>query len=232
MFKIAPIPGTTYSELHQVNPLRWVMLFRESEDKFTCQTGLVKCKDFFNDNLAYFKHGIKFGIWGYTSEAKKNDEGVYFLLKNIDDQECFLNNIDVINEKLMEQLSCKLSYWKQDKDVVMLLPNPIWESTWRLSLVTILIRCSNYGYKHAKWEDFFEHKAPLVAVDKVFDPLATKNCKAWGFIVPHKDAEGCWWYCGPDYNSKKQPNQTGGTIHNNGCCNWSMFLKQQVGVEA
>jgi hypothetical protein len=231
MFKISPVLSNTYAEVHQINPMRWVMLFRESEDKFSCQTGLVKCKDFFNDNLAYFKHGIKFGIYGYTSEAKKNDEGVYFLLTNIDQQETFLNNLDVINEKLMEQLSCKMSYWKQGKDVVLLLPNPLWESTWRLSLITILVRCSNYGYKHSKWEDFFDHKAPLVSVDKVFDPLATKNCKAWGFLTPVED-KGYWFYAGPDYNSVKQPNQTGGVIHNNGCCNWSFFLKQAEKLEA
>lgn len=228
--KIGPIPNKTYLEVSQKNPLRWVVLYRENEEEFTCQTGRVKCKDFFNDNLAYFKHGVNFNMYGYDAKLKKNEEGVYFLLLNVGDMNTFIHNINVLNVKLHEQLKCEIAYWQHEKDVVILLPNPLWENTWRMSLATALIRCSNYGYRHEKWEDFFHSQAPLVSMDRVFDELTRNNTEKWGFLVP-EDFKGLWYFCGKDYNSKKQPKQTGDTIHNNGCCNWSLFM-QQEGVKA
>lgn len=213
-----------YGEIPQVNPLRWVMLYRTGDDVFETQTTDIKCKDFFNDTLAFHKHGKNFNMYGYAANKKKNEEGIYFLLKHIGDFASFASNIEVLNKKLREQLKCELSFWQQsEKEVVMLLPNPVWDSTWKLSLVTMLIRCCNYGYRYEQWDDFYRTDAPLNQQERSFDIRAKANTQAWGFIVPEK-YQKYWWFNGSEYNSEKYPEMIGGTIHNNGCVSWSMYL--------
>lgn len=231
MFKINHNVKQSYAEIPQKNPLRWVMLHRTGKDTFDAQTGDIKCKDFFNDTLAFFKSGMKFGVYGYQSEKLKNEEGVYFLLKFISDKGAFRQGIDTINQKMKEQLGEELTLWDHEKDqMIVLLPPSIWESTWRLSLVTFLIRCSNYGYAHKSWDDFWHSQAPMYALEHTFDDRTKKNTKTWGFLVPKPYAK-YWYFCGKDFNSEKAPRQTGGTIHNNGCVNWSTFMSQE-GVTA
>ena len=48
MFKIKNTHKITYSEVGQPNPLRWRIMLRR-KDTLHSQSGLIKCKDFFND---------------------------------------------------------------------------------------------------------------------------------------------------------------------------------------
>lgn len=219
---------TTYLEVGQVNPLRWKTLFKEKDGSFIDQSGWIKCKDFFNDSLAYFKSGQVFSIYGYKNNIKKNEEGVYFLLKDIKDMDSFISGMNVMNVRMFKDLKCEVSYWQHGKEqAIILLPNPIWESTYILSLATMIIRCCNYGYQYKEWEDFYGVGAPMNTVEHAFDPEAKKNTKEWGFLVP-KAFRKFWWYGGKAYNSKTMPDVTGGTIHNNGVCGWCQGIEQGV----
>lgn len=216
----------TYAEVGQPNPLRWKTLFMEKDGSFTDQSGWVKCKDFYNDTVAFFKAGSVFSIYGYENNIKKNKDGVYFLLRNIHDRDQFLHNIGVMNTQMEKDLGAQVVAWPQEAkdEMVVLLPNEVWESTYRISMVTMCVRLCNYGVKYDRWADFWTTNAPSHTIDHAFSPAAIKNAKTLGFKVPDKFSK-YWYYCGDDYNSEKKPAQTGGTIHNNGCTNWSMFME-------
>jgi hypothetical protein len=220
-FNIKLTNDSRYCEVGQTNPLRWKTLFKEKDGSFIDQSGWIKCKDFFNDTLAYFKVGTKFSIYGYKNDIKKNEEGVYFLLKEIKDMDSFIDGLNVMNVRLFKDLKCEVAYWPQEKgQCVILLPNQIWESTYILSLATMIIRCANYGYKYKEWEDFFAPGTPMNTVEHAFTEKAKKFTKEHGFLVP-KEYRKYWWFFNKQHNSGTNPNATGGTIHNNGACEWT-----------
>ncbi len=227
MFKLEFKNNQTYAEVSQKNPLRWKTLLRNG-DSYTDQSGWVKCKDFYNDTVAFFKEGSVFSIYGYQNAIKKNDEGVYFLLKYIADKAVFLDNLAVMNAQLKKDLDCVVTPLPcpAADELIVLIPNALWESTYRISMVTFVIRLCNYGYVYKTWEDFWNTAAPAYSMEHAFTEDAKKNAKTLGFKVP-TGFEEYWFYCGEKYNSKVAPKTTGGTIHNNGCSNWSMFMKQK-----
>lgn len=226
-FSLKLTNNKTYCEVGQVNPLRWKTLFREG-DTFIDQSGWIKCKDFFNDTVAFFKEGSVFSIYSYDNNIKKNDEGVYFLLKNIADMPTFCSNLDVMNQQLKADLGCHVGLFPQPNEeknqCIVLIPNELWETTYRISMVTYIIRLSNYGYKYTDWNSIWSTMAPSHTLDHAFSPAALKNAKQYGF-KPLPGYEKYWWYCGEQYNSEVLKGQTGLTIHNNGCSSWSMYMK-------
>lgn len=227
MFKIKQTDKSTYAEMSQTNPIRWKTLYREGGDVFSDQSGWIKCKDFYNDTVAFFKEGSVFSIYSYQNQVKKNEEGVYFLLKFIGDKKSFFSNIEMVNKRLFLDLKCSVGLWDHEKDeVVILIPNELWESTYRISMITMVVRLCNYGVKYEKWEDLWKDKAPATTVDRAFTDEAIANAKEYGFLVP-KQYAGYWYYAGKEFNSKVKPQLTGGIIHNNGVSNWSMFMKQE-----
>jgi hypothetical protein len=211
----------TYNEVGQKNPLRWKTLFKDG-DTFVDQSGWIKCKDFFNDTLAFFKVGSVFSIYGYKNDIKKNDEGVYFLLKCVDDKPTFFHNTNVMNERLKKDLGVEVPVWdvdEQQDQVLLLIPNKLWDSTYYLSLVTMIIRCCNYGYKYEYWEDIFHSQAPMNTVEHAFSREAKEHTMANGFVLP-KGYEKYWFYAGKQHNSEVAPKTTGGIIHDNGVVSW------------
>jgi len=227
MFNITIKDKTTYAEVPQVNPLKWKTLFKEADNTFVDQSGWIKCKDFYNDTVAFFKAGSVFSIYSYQNQVKKNEEGVYFLLKFIKDKKSFFLNIEMMNKQLFKDLKCSVGVWDhKDDEVVVLIPNELWESTYRISMVTMVIRLCNYGVLYETWADLWKDKAPAISVDHAFTPEAIANAKEYGFLVP-KQYKGYWYYAGKAHNSRENPSLTGSIIHNNGVSNWSMFMKQE-----
>lgn len=227
MFNIKIKDNSTYAEEGQKNPIRWKTLLRMPDGSFTDQSGWIKCKDFYNDTVAYFKEGSVFSIWGYKNTIQKNDEGVYFLLKFIQDKDSFFKNLDVVNKQLDKDLDCQVEYWNhKDDEAIIIIPNALWESTYRISMITMVVRLCNYGVLYTCWDDLWAAKAPVNTVEHSFTDDAKNNAKTRGFLVPDA-VKDFWWYCGPKYNSKVSPKQTGHTIHNNGVSNWSEFMKRE-----
>ena len=227
MFNIKQTDKSTYAEVPQTNPLRWKTLLKEADGSFSDQSGWIKCKDFYNDTVAFFKEGSVFSIYGYKNNIKKNEEGVYFLLKFVKDKPSFFKNIDVVNEQLHADLGCRLQALDHDVDdeVVLLIPNELWESTYRISMVTMVVRLCNYGCVYEHWNDLWNTHAPSYQIEHAFTQEAKNNAVRLGFKVPQMYAN-YWFYAGPEFNSKNKPKQTGGIIHNNGVSNWSEFMKQ------
>jgi hypothetical protein len=226
MFNLKLNDKSAYIEIGQRNALRWKTLFREG-DIFTDQSGWIKCKDFFNDTVAFFKAGTVFSIYGYKNNIKKNEEGVYILLKYINDMPSFKSNMEIINQQLKKDLGCVLEMHdtKEKDEQIVLIPTALWETTYRISLVTFVIRLCNYGYKYKEWYNFFDQEAPACQLEHAFTPQAMKMAKELGFKVPEKFAK-YWYYAGETYNSEKAPTAQGGIIHNNGCSNWNMYMEK------
>jgi len=228
MFKIYQNNNTRYAEVHQVNPLRWKTLYKQDDGTFVDQSGWVKCKDFYNDTVAFFKAGTEFSVYGYRNKIKKNNEGVYFLLKFIKDKPSFLDNLyKVVNAQLFSDLKCQIGIWDQGEDeVVVMIPNELWESTYRISMITYVIRLCNYGINYSCWDDLWSTNSPSHQLDHAFTKTAITNAKKYGFKVPEQFNK-YWFFAGKAYNSEQTPTITGHVIHNNGVSNWSEFMEQE-----
>lgn len=228
--KITLTNNSSYCEVPQVNPLRWKTLHKVGDNEFVDQSGWWKCKDFLNDTVAFFKQGSKFSIYSYKNDIKANDEGVYFLLNFIANKDRFQKNLEVVNKRLNADLGCKVDVVPVDdkKQLIILIPPVCWESTYRISMITLLIRLCNYDQEFKKWEDIWDSKSVLFK-DGVVASSHTyflNNAKTMGFAVP-KQFQEYWYYAGPNYNSTKLPKQTGLIIHDDGILSWSMWMEQE-----
>lgn len=231
MFKVKLSVATRYLEEGQVNPLRWKTMYREG-DLFTDQSGWIKCKDFFNDTVAFFKEGSVFSIYSYKNDIKKNEEGVYVLLDNIKDKNQFLHNLEVIARQCVaDKFDWVTPVFPVDalpKDqILLLIPNSFWESTYYISLITKVLRLANYGVRYETWEDFWKDDAPAVRLESGFDPETIQFVNTKGFKLPQK-YKRYWYFAGKQYNSQKEPKLTGGVIHNNGVNNWVTFMQMEA----
>jgi len=221
----------TYTESPQPNPLQWRILFREKE-VMTTQAQWMKCRDYLNDVVAK-RNGVEFGIYGFNNkDIKFNKYGLYIQLRNISNKELFGHNMGVLNAKLHEQLGVTIAVYDQGEgEVVIRLPNILLESTYTMSLATMMIRLSNYGMQFNSWEDFFSDKSPMNTTERIWHLKYQKIVKDLGFLVPEKYRK-YWFYAGTAYNSKCEAVSAtwSGTIHNNGAMSWVVYLLQEGAV--
>jgi hypothetical protein len=219
MFKLKITHTTSYSEMGQPNPLRWRIMHKRG-DTFYSQSGLIRCKDFFNDVVAWKKVKKEFNVYRFYNKIKFNVGGVYLHLTNISNKTQFNHNLAIVNAQLEKDLKVSLTTTPVSEGVVVLIPNKVWTSTYYISAVSLLIRGCNYNYLYKDWADFFSATAALRVVDgaaggNTLDFLA-KN----GFKLPVK-ARKCWYLSGFGYNSLEKPtNVTPSVIHNNGVNDW------------
>lgn len=228
-FNLKLTATASYSEVGQKNPLRWKTLFLEADGSFTDQSGWIKCKDFFNDTVAFFKAGSVFSIYGYKNDIKKNADGVYFLLKYIQNFELFDKNMYQVNKQLKKDLGCEMKFWAVDDkpdEVILLMPNELWETTYRISMACMVVRMCNYDVEFKSWGDLWKDNQPTKLGEHAFSTDAIANAAKWGFLVPEKFRK-YWYFCGKQYNSEVAPKVTGGIIHNNGVTSWSSYMKQE-----
>jgi hypothetical protein len=227
MFKLTLTHNTTYSEIPQPNPMRWRIVLRDKKELIS-QSGLIRCRDFFNDLVAARVAKKAFGIYGFnTKDIKFNKYGLYFLLSDIADAYKFIDNVNnTLNVKLKEQLDCSVLLWKQsDKEVVVRIPNKVWDNTYFVSLATLALRLCNYNIVYQSWEEMFSVTSPCTTVDNAIDALTREYACTNGFSLPDA-VKDYWFYAGPQYNNKApEENQTSHIIHNNGAKGWVTQMK-------
>lgn len=214
-----------YNENPQKNPILWRFMYKQEDGSFVDQAGWMKCKDFFNDVVAKFTGNIMFPIYGFNNKSlKKNKEGFYVLVKNITDRESFFHNLDkVLYPKLKQELSCEFSWEEADDGLVMLLfPNEVLKSTYYISLLTLVIRCSNYGKKADSWDKLIDIVEEEETNGKNHfsnqDPEVIAEIRASGFA--YEPASNYWWYYNEKYNNKELPTQGSHMVHNCGIAAW------------
>lgn len=221
MFKLNITHKNTYSEMGQPNPMRWRLMFHE-ENTLSSQSGLIACKDFFNDVVAWKHIKQAFNIYRFDNQVNFNEEGMYLLLTKIADETRFVKSIEnAINPQLMEDLGVEITCYQQGKgQVVILLPHELWKSTYHISVVSMMIRLCNYDVSYTCWEDFFKEDMPINTIENAFSTEAKKFVKAYGFYLPAK-FQGYWYFARNGFTSKSNKDIIPTIIHNNGATSWT-----------
>jgi hypothetical protein len=223
MFKLNITHKNGYNEIDQPNPLRWRIMLRE-KDVLHSQSGLIKCKDFFNDIVAFKQANLKFSIYNFSNEVKFNRHGLYFHLTHIHDTAMFCENLIIVNDRLQQDLKTTVKFWiQEDGSVVVLIPNKLWKNTYYISLVSMMIRLCNYKVQYDSWDSIFAKDAPINRIESAFSHAAKKRTHENGFVLP-KQLRTFWYWAGKMANSNDGKKVMPSVVHNNGVTSWSHWM--------
>lgn len=219
MFKLNITHNGTYAEVEQKNPLRWRIMHRV-KDTMVSQSHLIKCKDFFNDVVAWHMAKKEFSIYRFSNKIKFNRNGVWIHLTKIAKMPMFLENLAMVNAKLKEQLDVEVRIEPHnDTELLIMIPSKVWTSTYYISLLSLAIRWSNYDVVYKSWEEMFDKKSPAYkAEDDSCNEKTLSFVKQNGFAVDK--AKELWYNAGAVFNSSKKDKLLGSVIHDNGICGW------------
>lgn len=217
--KILKKHNAQYNEIPQPNPLRWRIMYRKG-DVLTSQSCLIKCKDFFNDVVAWKKAKKAFVIYNFKNNVKFNREGLYLHLTEVGEMDTFVNNLYRVNQRIFDDLKVILRYTvMDDHSIVVIIPNKLWNNTYYISLVSMMIRLCNYNVKYDNWSSFFDDNAPINTAEEAFTDAAKAFTQKNGFKLLTKYHK--LWYNSTDgWNSASGKELIGSIIHNNGVCDW------------
>ena len=207
-----------YAEIDQPNPLRWRIMHR-SKDVLTSQSCLIKCKDFFNDVVAWKKAKKAFVIYSFKNNIKFNRNGLYVLLTEISDEKIFLSNIEIVEQRLWQDLRETLVMDRVDDGFVVLIPHKVFSNTYYISLFSMLIRLCNYNTEYTTWDSIFDENAPLNTIEEAFNDNAKAFTQKNGFKLLTKYRK-LWYNSTNGWDSASGKELIGSIIHNNGVCDW------------
>lgn len=200
------IPDGSYAEVGQTNQLRWVNMFKEEDGSFSYQSCKWKCKDFLNENVRKYQGEVS-AIYGYdTTNMKQNDEGMWFHLLYIHDVGVFKKNLGSIS-KLKGYEPIEVHDYKGD--LILFIPRYYFENTYRISVLTYLIRVCNVTEVITDWKNH-----PTKSIDNT-SPTYHDRIIDRGFVEPVK---GYWYYVGKMHSPQKKPQTS--TVHNCGMNAW------------
>lgn len=205
------------NESAQVNSLRWNILYKQKDGSFENQSGVFKCKDYFNDVVA-LKMGLKFIVHGFdNSRIKLNEEGMYILLTNLTTPKELLNNIKLISSEAERCGYPNIPVSEENKDLVLFIDNRYLESTYIISWLTYIIRIAHCGKAYETYEEF-SNNCPTKDID---NPMGKYQNIA--FEQSFKQPTDGWFYLGKKYNEGVIAANAQGyayAIHNNGVADW------------
>lgn len=217
-------PHTSYAEVGQTNPLRWVCLHKElSEGDGMCfseQSKPWKCKDFLNEIVAKY-HGDLLGCYGFTADSvQTNEEGVWVRLFHIANPEAYTANIGSINALAAAQGFPELELFDYEGGFVVLLPRQYFNTTYPISLLTYLMRVANTDtvVTDTTW---MEH--PTKSIDNPFAGVYA-DVMAQGFTTPD-NVGNSYYYYGKNHDYSKKPQVQ--MVHNCGVSQWTATLKAE-----
>ena len=220
----------------QHNPLRWICLKHLSEETFENTTPWFRCKDYFNDSVAWYHQKEKFSIYGMSSDSFvfNEDGSMYVGVSNITSQ--FENNLKLL-DKIEEGMGCKVSVVGKTEEVlsaethpgltedskglvVLHLSKECFVSTFRISMVTWLIRMANVSKKYKTYLDVFKDTKEM---EKVTNFSELVKCKLPLLDFSKLDEKGYSWFYGAGQNSQKVEKITSyesSWVHNAGANQW------------
>jgi hypothetical protein len=220
--KITLKPGGSYVEEMQPNSLRWWILKEIAPEQFVNVSCEIKCKDFFNDLAYTLQTGKSFTIYGFNAGefGFKKGENIPMLLTSTCKE--FMGNVEVFNNYLNVQDIPTIKATEIKEGVFISLDPWFWKNTYRVSLVSLIIRLLN---NPVVFKDFNE----IVA----YKNYPTKDQGKWDIVVKKgkffntpKHLDKYVWYCGDDFNSETSvaSYDLPGCVHNNGVISWSQHL--------
>ena len=205
-------------ENSQRNDLRWTLLEQTGPDEFVNTTCEFKCKDYFNDFVAYKHCGKEFYEYGMHNTVAKFDAagGLYVYLTGVEPQ--LQGNLErCVKETFKREWDVELQFMPySDGSAVLYFPANALKTTWRMSIITLCIRCLNLPRDIKSWDQMVDWSmwkeghlnGPLISI--------LKSGKLY-----HSLEDDYWFYASSDINSKKLPPVSlGDYVHNNGCVGW------------
>lgn len=218
-----------YSESTQRNPIRWTLLKSVSQDEYVNTTNEFKCKDYFNDFVAFKHTGKRFRMYGMWSDQATFclDGGLYVLVNNTTPE--FAKNVRNVLKPTFKDLwgaTVKVTRLKPDELVgrtpildhgacLLWFSPECLVSTFRISLLSLLIRNCNVDFTVHSYEE---------RIDKNF---LTDGSIPYEYYTALKNKEFAFpeqaehpYYLGPDYEDDGDEKYY---IHNNGVVAWAEF---------
>lgn len=214
-----------YAEMDQPNPLTWRIMHKRG-DMLVSQTNPIKCKDFFNDVVAWKNAKHAFSIYNFDNRIKFNKDGLHVLLTNIDNMGKFMYNFAVVAVKLDEDLGVDIQTYTVPEGLVVVLPTKVFKTTYYVSLLTMMIRCCNYNIEYESWDDFYNEDAPMNTIETAFDDAAKEFTKQNGFKLLTKYRK-LWYNSTHGWNSASGHELVASIIHNNGVVNWVKSMNEE-----
>jgi hypothetical protein len=225
MVKIIPLgEGETYSEVPQNNPQLFSILYKEG-DVFHEQTGPMKCRDFLNDYLSA-RHGLFYSIYRFDNATIKLQDVLWLKYTKLAPN--FMGNIErCLSPLLEEQLGIVLTWIKVDDETCLVeIPEQLF-TTYKLSVLTWIIRCCNCDDILDNIGDLFSNEEKSPRKTELYDAFHPDLLKNW-FLLPNMTHD-YWWYAGGSYNSES--GYIGGgieeMIHDNGYCGWLAPIEEE-----
>lgn len=211
-----------YSEECQPNLLSWMLMKEVKEGEYENIAGVMKCKDYFNDVAVTLQTGKPIVAYGFTTEnlGLDKEKPVSILLTNLTNS--FENNLTVFNKYLDEHILPTITYTVVQRGVLIAVDPWYWKNTYRISLLTLIIRLLNVDTKFNSFKEIESFKQFNIKDQGKWDKVVAKGIY---FHIPEK-----WnkfsWYAGGDYNSEKCNDLLGlaTVIHNNGVLSWMGYL--------
>ncbi len=226
MFKITNLDKANghYSEEHQPNPLRWLILNRVGPEEFTAQGHWLKCKDFFNDYV--YSYNTRKGISIYSFNAGVMDippkgEPVFMALKAFTPH--FQHNMKVMNEWLQRQQMPPIPLDVQD-NLALIVFDPIYlKNTYNISLISLMIRLMSDPVKFDTFEEALKYKGFYAKDQQKWDQVVKKGIF---FKIPSKFDKYLWYYQENSNSEKIDHSYYGlsGLVHNCGVLSWQASL--------
>jgi hypothetical protein len=217
---------TDYAETSQANPIRYVVYYKNEDGTYQAQTNEFKCKDFFNDMVAWY-HGIKFRRYGMDfREFNLNDEGVYVELRNL--KPTFLDNMKVVLGEEFKVFGAEVTFENigtRKTSLMAFIPRKFFSCTYFISYLTVMLRNCNWDVSYSTPEDIFSYSGS----DSLLRTSKTIMNK-W----PLKDQPwftDYWYYYRPEINSSTPwiEGSYDAIVHNNGVVDWSRNLPRLSG---
>jgi hypothetical protein len=225
MSKFTYTPKGLYSEIGQPNPIRWCLLSGTPETGFVNESSWLKCKDFFNDYVVAYNGGQRFGIYGFSTEKMvipAKGEPVYMAVKDL--TQAFLPNLNVLNGGLPNPVEVLKT---DDGTVVLKLPSFYLESTYNISLISLMIRLCNIAHTFSNYEEYVNYKQHASQDQNLWNTVVSKGV----FFNLPEELQGYVWYAGEEYNDKKFKGavyQMSSLVHNGGVIAWSKYFNKAV----
>lgn len=201
-----------YGEVPQANPIRYALYHLDEKENWSAMSAWFKCRDFFNDLVAVYNKQ-KWTIHGFDfHNVKLNSYGVWVRLKAL--KAGFVHNVSLLKPQL-DEIGVELNVVPFEDDptqALTLLPRKLFENTFLISKVTLMLRMCNVDKEFDTWEKLCENSTERIYVD------AKKEFHKRGLILPEK-FQTYWYYSHKNVNSSDKSHYAG-VVHDCGFVQW------------
>jgi len=212
----------TYSEIGQINPLRWQNLKPIDENTYECVSHKWKCKDFMNEVVTSWHTGRDFSIYGFNVTYKDffspDQDTLPILLHFV--QEGWQENMEVVNNYLLDQGFPSVEYipGPQKDQFIFTLPTIYLMNTLFMSQVTLFIRLANTEKVYQSLDEMCndpKNKQDRTNLDNCFKkPLKDFPAKLNDYLWYYDDQRNLKRNVGKDVTIQTS------LMHNCGVVNW------------